>query len=149
MENSTASIRHALLQAIKSGLASLMLSCIVAVAYMVTLPTPEAGASLQTQDSYAEWKRSMYMQVAIVACIQVPLIVALARFASAHPPQPVSFKYSLGVTAVAAALAHLTTAPIKGSPNHVAPLIGAMVAVTVLTLIGFRRQDVAAGTGQS
>ncbi len=40
------------------------------------------------------------------------------------------------------------TTPLKGSPNHVAPLVGAIAAVTVLTLIGFRREEVAAGTGQ-
>lgn len=148
MENSFASIRQSLLQAMKAGLTSLMLSCLVAMAFMVTLPAPEAGASQQTQESYAEWKHSMYMPVAIVTIIHVPLIVALARFASAYPPQPVSFKYSLGVTAVAAALAHLMTTPLKGSPNHVAPLVGAIAAVTVLTLIGFRREEVAAGTGQ-
>jgi len=149
METSSASIRHSFLQAIKAGLASLLLTSVVAIAYMITLPTPESGTSEATQESYAQWKRSMYIPVAIVAFIHVPLVVALARFASVYPPQPVSFKYSLGITAVAAAIAHLTTAPIKGSPNHVAALAGAIAAMMVLTLFGFRREDVAARTGQS
>lgn len=149
METSSASIRHSLLQAIKAGLASLLITSVVFFAYMVTLPTPESGESETTQESYAQWKRSMYIPVAIDAFIQVPLVVALARFASLYPQQPVSFKYSLGITAVAAAFAHLTTAPIKGTPNHVAALVGAIGAMMVLTSIGFRRNEVAAGTGQS
>ena len=148
MKTSSTSMRQSLLKSIEAAIVSILLTSLVAVAYMVTLPTPEAAASQTTNESFARWKRSMYMPAAIVALIQVPVIVAIARFASVYPSQPVKFQYSLAVTAIAAAIAHLATSPVKGSPNHVATLVGAIAAAAFLTFIGFHRAEVPVGTGE-
>ncbi len=141
MDLTSARLRRSLLHAMKAGLVSTLLTSLLAIAYIVTLPEPEAGASQETRESYAEWKQSLYIPVAVVAFIEVPLIVASARFASLYPPQPLKFKCSLGLTALAAAVAHVATASVKGSPNHATGLVGAIAAVILLTSIGFRREE--------
>lgn len=124
-----------------SACLTFLLTSVVAINYFMTLPVPEAVASIKTVESYADSKRSMYFPVAVVAFIEVPIVVAAARFVSEYPPNPLTFTWSIGIIASFAVVAHIETKPVKGPTNIGLELLVVIGAAFFLTFFGFHNDN--------
>ncbi|MCA9173126.1 MAG: hypothetical protein KDB14_01365 [Planctomycetales bacterium] len=129
---------HALRQAVICALVAVAITTPLGIAYIATLPGPEAGASAETQESYRTWKRSMRIPVAFVCLVLIPGILAAARFASTYPADPLPFWICALVTAFAAGIAHVSTMPIKGGAL-VDYLVALAAAIAAAMMLAFRR----------
>lgn len=136
--------RHGLMQSILYSLLAALLAALLsaglACGYFLTLPTPSSTASLETVESYATWKRALYVPVAVVAFVVAPLTVGLARFVSLYPPYPFKFAWSLTIIAAVAGITRLASTPVKDPVNTSIVLLSIVVCAIVMFGLGFKRE---------
>lgn len=136
-------LMRSILYALFAGLLTALLCTGLAWAYFLTLPTPSSTASLETLESYASWKRALYVPVGLVAFVVAPITAALARFVSLYPPRPLSFVWSLTIIASVAGITHLTSSPLKGPANTPIVLLSIAVCALLIFGLGFLRERAA------
>lgn len=102
--------------------------------------TPSSTDSLETVESYAAWKRALYVPVGLVAFVLAPITTGLARFVSLYPPCPLKFVWSLTIIASVAGITHLTSSPLKGPANTSIVLLSIAVCALVIFGFGFQRE---------
>jgi hypothetical protein len=133
-------LMRSILHSLFAALLTALLSTGLAWAYFLTLPTPSSTDSLETMESYAAWKRALYIPVGLVAFVVAPITAGLARFVSLYPPSPLKFVWSLTIIASVAGITHLTSSPLKGPANTSIVLLSIGVCSLVIFGLGFLRE---------
>jgi predicted membrane protein len=131
---------RSILYSLFAALLTALLSTGLAWAYFLTLPTPSSTASLETLESYALWKKALYVPVGLTALVVAPITAALAKFVSLYPPRPISFVMSLTIIASVAGITHLTSSPLKGPANIPIVLLSVAVCAILIFGLGFLRE---------
>ena len=139
MQSTFQGLKRSLLHSLLTAFLTTIVSSVMATAYMATLPTAESTASDETKESYAEWKKSLYGPVAIVALVVAPMVAGVARFTSLYPPCPIKFSWAFTILALVAVIAHWTTSPLKGPPKTGVVLLSVLFFALVILGYGFCR----------
>ena len=84
-------LQRSLISAIKTGVLSIVIGALLAVAYFATLPNAARSDSNSRKALFREWKQNLIAPVAVTTLIILPITVMTARFASTYPPRPVPF----------------------------------------------------------
>jgi predicted membrane protein len=133
-------LMRSILYSLFAALLTALLSTGLAWAYFLTLPTPSSTASLETLESYALWKKALYVPVGLTALVVAPITAALAKFVSLYTPRPISFVMSLTIIASVAGITHLTSSPLKGPANIPIVLLSVAVCAILIFGLGFLRE---------
>jgi hypothetical protein len=133
-------LMRSILYSLFAALLTALLSTGLAWTYFLTLPTPSSTASLETLESYALWKKALYVPDGLIAFVVAPITAALAKFVSLYPPCPISFVWSLTIIASVAGITHLTSSPLKGPANTSIVLLSVAVCAILIFGLGFLRE---------
>ncbi len=134
-------LRQSCIRALKTGAVAIVVGAVFGAIYFATLPGTESSDSNNHKTSMRQWKRALVTPVAKITLIVLPITCATASFASSYPPRPVSLIQSIMVTATVAAMAHITTASVKGPPNISIILTSVIISAAILIAWGFRAES--------
>ncbi len=120
----------------------MIFGALLAVVYFVTLPSPPLNEPPERQIAIREWHRSLVEPVLVATLVNLPVVVATARFASTWPRRPLNFVKSLLITATTAGIAHSWTVPLKGPADNTLIVLTCVVGSAVLLVVWGSRSKV-------